>query len=46
LELEHREEALVEAALAAGHEGVSRREGVTAAVVLGVKVGRRASAAA
>jgi hypothetical protein len=36
----------VEAALEVGHHGVSRREGVSPAVVLGVKVGRRASAAA
>ena len=46
LELEHQEEALVEAALEAGHDGVSRREGVSPAVVLGVRVSTRASAAA
>ena len=46
LELEHQEEALVEAALEAGHDGVSRREGVSPAVVLGVRVSTRARAAA
>jgi hypothetical protein len=43
--LEHRSTALAEAALGAGHDGVSRRE-ESPGVVLGVKVGRRASAAA
>jgi hypothetical protein len=46
LELEHQEEALVDAALEAGHDGVSRREGESPAVVLGVRVSRRASTAA
>ena len=40
-----RSTALAEAALGAGHDGVSRRE-ESPGVVLGVKVGRRASAAA
>ena len=46
LELEHEEEALVEAALEAGHDGVSRREGVSPAVVLGIRVSTRAREAA
>ena len=46
LELEHEEEALVEAALEKGHDGVSRREGVSPAVVLGVRVINPARAAA
>jgi hypothetical protein len=46
LELEHEEEALVEAALEAGHDGVSRREVASPAVVLGVRVSTRARAAA
>ena len=46
LELEHQEEALVEVALEAGHDGVSRREGVSPAVVLGVRVIKRLSPAA
>ena len=46
LELEHQEEALVEAALEAGHDGVSRREGVSPAAVLGVRVSTRARVAA
>ena len=46
LELEHEEEALVEAALEAGHDGVSRREVASPAVVLGVRVSTRARVAA
>ena len=46
LELEHQEEALVEVALEAAHDGVSRREGVSPAVVLGVRVVTRLSPAA
>ena len=46
LELEHEEEALVEAPLEKGHDGVSRREGVSPAVVLGVRVINPARAAA
>jgi hypothetical protein len=45
LKLEHEEEALVQSALTAGH-AVCRREGVSPAVVLGVRIGQRASAAA
>ena len=44
LDLEHEEEALVEAALEAGHDGVSRREGVSPAVVLAVRVSKKAGA--
>jgi hypothetical protein len=44
LELEHEEEALVEAALEAGHDGVSRREVASPAVVLGVSTRARAAA--
>ena len=46
LDLEHEEEALVEAALEAGHDGVSRREVASPAVVLGVRVSTPARAAA
>ena len=45
LKLEHEEEMLVEAALAAGH-GISRRESVNPAVVLGLRISTRARAAA
>ena len=46
LDLEHQEEALVEVALDAGHDGVSRREVASPAVVLGVRVSTRARVAA
>ena len=44
LDLEHQEEALVEVALDAGHDGVNRREVVSPPVVLGVRISTRARA--